>query len=449
MINSRRYKMGLQIGIGIGIGRGLVGANVNQGWYGVEWLTTNTSPDVTRIASSVSAMALHASLPIQRKRVAALKRDDGSINYYLKPDDWSKKVDGTASNLTGVDGQVMVINPAHYAQYVTAGNLRQVKWSEEQQTGFHFVDTSWTSAYEAALNRTNLKLASVVNTTADYRGGNNNAALDAVANSLLGQPATAISRTNFRTYARNRGAGWQMYTYQAHKEMWWSFIIEFATRNSQKPINAALTVDGYKQGGLGNGVTDAVSAEWSAFNSYNSFIPCGSSNSLGNSSGEVSKIIPDFGGVGVNRTFTVPRYRGIENPFGHIWKNCDGINIEIQSVAAGGESRAWTSNDPATWNDSNYVGYANKGLVSRVTGYMSEAIFGDGGEFLPKVAAGGSSTHFCDYFYTSIPATGEDLRTLLLGGTAGSIAGFGSTYSNYSPANVYANVGSRLCYIDQ
>ena len=438
-------KKGLQrFGLGFGLG-----ATVNPDWYGVEWLTTDLSPDVTRIASSVSAMSLHASLPIQSKRVAALKRDDGSINYYLKADDWSKKVDGTASDLTGIDGQVMVKNPAHYAQYVTAGFLRQVKWSEQMQTGFHFVDTSWTSAYEAALNRTNLKLASVVNTTADYRGGNNNAAWDAAANSLLGQPATNTSRTNYRTYARNRGAGWQMYTYQAHKEMWWSFVIEFATRDSQKPVNAALTVDGYKQGGIGIGVTDANSSEWSAFNSYSPFIPCGASNSLGNSSGEVSKIIPDFGGVGVNKTFAVNRYRGVEMPFGHIWKNCDGINIKIQSDAAGGLSEAWTSDNPATWNDSNYVGYANKGLLPRANGYISEAIFGDGGEFLPKVAAGGSSTYYCDYFYTSLPATGEDLRTLLLGGHAfyGSVAGFGSARSYYSPADAYTNFGSRLCFL--
>ena len=446
--------MGLILGIGNRIGRRSVGANVNQipdEWYGVEWLTTETSPDVTRIAENTTAMALHASLPFQSNMKTALLLDSGAVNYYLKADDWTKKEDGTASDLTGADGQVMTKIPAGYWQFVEAGNLRQVKYCNGVKTGFTFYPEMWVGSYEAALNRTNNKLASVASTSTDYRGGNNNAAWDAAVNTLLGRPATNISRTAFRTYARNRGTGWEMYMYNAHKLMFWGFVIEYATRNSQKPVNAALTAEGYRQGGLGNGVTDAVSAEWSAFSSYNPFIGCGDSNSLGNSSGEVSKTITDFGGSGVNRAFTVPRYRGIENPFGHIWKNCDGINIKIQAVADGNESQVWTADNPSDWNDSNYTNYENKGLLSRANGYMSEALFGANGEFVPKVAAGSSTTYFCDYFNTLIPGSGADLRTLLVGGVAsyGSAAGFGYSLSHNSPAYTSAALGSRLCYIAQ
>ena len=45
---------------------------------------------------------------------ACLLNDDGSVNYYLNPNDWSKKITGEASNLDGTDGQVMIEIPEHY-----------------------------------------------------------------------------------------------------------------------------------------------------------------------------------------------------------------------------------------------------------------------------------------------------------------------------------------------
>jgi hypothetical protein len=148
-------------------------------------------------------------------------------------------------------------------------------------------------------------------------------------------------------------------------------------------------------------------------------------------------------------TTSVNRYRGVEMPFGHIWKNLDGINIKIQADGDGGESQVWISNDPATWQDSNYTGYTNVGVLPRGNGYMSEALFGVGGEFMPKIASGGSTTYYCDYFYTSIPSSGESLRTLLVGGSAyyGAYAGFVHAYSNYAPSIAVANFGSRLCFL--
>ena len=55
-----------------------------------------------------------------------LLRDDGSVNYYLNPSDSTQKVDGSASTLTGADGQVMVEIPAFYVKF-TPGTTRT--WS--------------------------------------------------------------------------------------------------------------------------------------------------------------------------------------------------------------------------------------------------------------------------------------------------------------------------------
>ncbi|MGK3946958.1 hypothetical protein ABK046_52400, partial [Streptomyces caeruleatus] len=67
-----------------------------------------SSNDWTRIASTPAAMDLHRTLPVQSSLKGIVRRVDGSINYYLDPLDWSKKADGTPSDLTGTDGNVNV-----------------------------------------------------------------------------------------------------------------------------------------------------------------------------------------------------------------------------------------------------------------------------------------------------------------------------------------------------
>lgn len=424
-------------------------------WYGIEINEANTSPDVTRIASTmdeVNGKRIHAELPVHSQIKGCLLLDNGTVNYYLDPADWSKKADGTASNLTGADGQVMIEWPDFYYKVDMNGGgagKHQIKISTGALTGFTKVPKHYVSAYQAALDRTGSKLSSVKNTTTQYRGGNNTAAWDAAANSLLGKPVTYVNRTNFRTYARNRGSGFDQYGYNDHKWLFWLFAIQYATLNSQKAVNATKTAQGYFQGGLGNGVSNANGTEWNNFCGYNPFIPCGASDSLGNGSGEVNYTVTDFGGAGVNRTFTVARFLGHENPFGHIWMILDGVNVNIQAADSGGESQVWVSDNPAAWNDSNYTGYTNRGLMHRANGYMNKALLGAGAEFVPSeagISGSGSGTYYCDYFYTYIPASGSSLRMLLVGGTAadGVYGGFACSDSGNAPSFAFVSFGSRL-----
>jgi hypothetical protein len=140
-------------------------------------------------------------------------------------------------------------------------------------------------------------------------------------------------------------------------------------------------------------------------------------------------------------------YRGIEMPFGHIWKNADGINIR---AAANSEAdpthKMYISDVPANWNDANYTNYTLKGELPRADGYIKQMI---AGEVMPVEAGGGSSTYWCDYAYQSIPGSGVALRTVLVGGIAffGASAGLGYSCTNYSPSNTSAYFGSRLCYL--
>lgn len=409
--------------------------------YGFELDTTVSATTLTRIENS----DLHRSLPIQNRMKGCLLDDDGNVVKYLSPSSW------IGETRDGSQGQVMVEIPAHYRKFETQGNKRRCKLSEHPLPGYHFVPKMYVSAYEASLQRTGNKLSSVVNDTADFRGGTNNSAYDGTYRSLLGRPATNISRTNFRTYARNRKAGstqWNCMTYEAQKAILWLYMVEYANTNCQAAYNAALTTDGYHQGGLGNGVTTWTDAAWNSFNGYNPIIPCGHTDSLGNGTGTVNYDVKNEAGE-VIKTFAVPRYRGIENPFGHIWQWTDGINVRISPNAPTGDglSKVYTCKDPSKFNDSNYTGYTHVGNEARTEGYVRTLIFGEYGEIIPDAVGGGSTTYIPDYHYTNIPAT-ETLRGVLVGGNVnnGAYAGLASATSDIVPSSSYSDIGSRLCF---
>lgn len=420
-------------------------------WYGVEWYTNQSPSRVMRIGN----MNLHRTLPIQSGMYRCILNDNGEEVYRLDPNDSTKKEDGTPAVLDGTDGMVMVRIPTFYAKFVRDGNKRRVLISENNLPGFMRMGGCYISAYEATIDRTTSgtpKLASVVNETANFRGGNNNAEWDGSYRSLLGMPATVTSLTNFRTYARNRKADnteWNCMDYHAYKALYWLYVVEYANRNCQLDFNDALTSEGFRQGGLGAGVTNINGTKWNTFNGCYPFIKCGYTNSLGNKTGIVAYTMPDEYDAETPLTTYVPSYRGVENPFGHIWKWTDGLHIRIQSEEAGGRSILYTSDNPASYQDSNYDGYDEVGDIARTEGYVKDILFDDG-EMLSTVTTGSSSTKdFSDYFYTNIPASGESLRGVLFGGSAdyGAYAGFAFSYTKHVPTETSTYLGSRLCYI--
>lgn len=472
----------------------VMNASSSNFYYGIQYDTAVAAPACTRIGN----MALHATLPIQSRMRKCLLKDNGTVNYYLDANNSTLKEDGTPALLDGTDGQIMVEIPRHYRKFGSEGTKRRSLISEYPLAGFTEIPLCYISAVEATVDRTNNKLASVVNITAQYRGGGNQKAWDALSKSVLGRPVTDVSLTTFRTYARNRGSvNWNCNTYQIQRKLFWLFAIEYATLNSQAAYNAALTVEGYKQGGLSDGVTTLDSTKWSNFNGYYPFVPCGYTNSLGNKTGVVSFTMPfeydsngsanyigeynaatayvagnyvssgtslyvcilaSTGNAVTNTTYftpvtrktvNVPSYRGVENPFGHVWKWTDGCKCMIQSDASGGISEFYVCDTPANFTSSGTTNYQLRGNLPRVEGYVKEVILGEYGEIMPLSVGGSSTTYFCDYFYTSKPASGIDERGVLFGGGAyyGASAGFVSAATHAKASDVYANMGSRLCFI--
>ena len=413
-------------------------------YYGIEWDTTVSNPVPTRIGKA----ELHAELPVQSLIRRCVLKTDGTVNYYLNANDSTKRDNGAAANLSGADGQVMVELPECYARFEMDGTKRRALISTQELPGFHKWNKAYISAYEATVQRSTNTLMSVVNMGADYRGGGNNADWDGTYRSLLGRPATNISLTNFRAYARQgRSTEWNCNVYQLHKELWWFFAIEYCNFNSQAEYNAALDSNGYHQGGLGAGVTQI--SDWNGYNGYMPFVPCGTTNSLGNRTGVVTYNAMKADGTTVHYAAPVPSYRGVENPFGHIWKWTDGCLCNIQSEAAGGVSMFYVCDNPANFASSISANYDYRGDLPRSEGYVKEVILGEYGEIMPLSIGGGSTTYFCDNFYTDIPGSGSATRGVLFGGfaPAGAAAGFVCAHTASAPSFTLARIGSRLCFI--
>lgn len=435
--------MGLIIGVG-----GTKPTFPYDYYYGIEWNATVSNPKPTRIGK----MELHKELPLQSLMRRCILKDNGTVNYYLHANDSTKRDNGAAANLTGADGQYMVELPDMYVRFETDGDISRHLQSTEPLPGFRLWRKDYVSAVEATVQRSTTTLCSVVNKDADYRGGNNDASRDGTYKTQLGMPATQISLTNFRAYARKRGSTeWNCNLYQTHRKLWWLFAVEYANFNSQDAFNAELDENGYHQGGLSSGVTTLNSTKWNTFNNYYPFVPCGTTNSLGNHSGVVEFTMPDEYDPGVPTKVNVPSYRGVENPFGHIWKWTDGCKCLIQSETDGGLSEFYVCDDPAAFTSSGVVNYDLRGNLPRKEGYVKKLILGEHGEIMPLEVGGGSTTYFCDYFYTNIPSSGVSERGVLFGGyaTYGTYAGFVSAYTHYTASYASAYFGSRLCFYPQ
>ena len=403
--------------------------------YGVEWDTASSSPDGVRVGN----MQLHRELPIQSKMRVCEVDDLGAVT--------AASVSGMVQRL---DGSIMTEIPEHWYKLYTNGTKFRMMLSEIPLPGYNHIDKFYISTYEACISRSEGKLWSENlyaysdgnSSLNNLRGGDNTSDWDGTYRSLLRMPVTNLTRDQFRQAARKRGSGWEMYTYGAHKTLFWLFAVEYATLNSQKSFNAQKDANGFSQGGLGLGPTQMT--DWTNFNNTNPLIPCGYTNEFGNGSGEKAYVVKNASG-GTHATLMANRYRGIENPFGHIWKYTDGANIQVTTGDAG-LSVLWTTDDPSNFSDTSYIGYDKKGNICRTNGYVKRVLLGEDGDIVTTEIGGSSSTYWCDYYYTYTSI--NRMLMVRVGGDADRAldAGLTCVAANLAPSDGSRNSSSRLCF---
>ena len=412
--------------------------------YGISFDSTIADPQCTRIGNPL----LHKSLPIQSQYRGCVVKD-GVLQYYLDPNDWSKKaragviasdngvnVDNLQENsvLDGTDGEVCVETPKFYLKCTTVGNVTTIRESLQQiDADYKEIPSMFVDAYRGTVNSS--KLRSVVNTSVEFRGGTNSANYDSYLESdpfkcLLGKPRTNTTRANFRTYARNIGK--ELLSYDQYKAIfYWNYIIEYANFNSQADYNANLTSDGYHQGGLGAGLTTWDWNSWNTYNGGNPITPCGYGNDIGNFTGIKTITVGD-------KSFQMPRWRGFDNPFGDIWTNIDGCVLKIPNM--------YIILNKEDYTDSlDNIKYSRRySTLPTTNGNIKSLQLGEYADMVPKTVGGNATTYMCDYYWQN-----SNLNTLLVGGCVvnGSNAGLASFNGNRSVSGASADVGARGVFV--
>lgn len=419
---------------------GKLSRNENELWYGVKFdLANSSSPDGVRTGN----MEMHRTLPIQSKMRGCTISNTDNVKKYLKANDWTKWEDGTTSSQdsSGVGVEAFVEIPEHYRLLIaTPDNTVEIRMSEYNLPGYTKVEKKYIGAYEGSVNLDS--------------SSHNNLLRTQVRNTA---PIISKTRTEFQTMARNnnRTNNWNIYTYDAHRDLTWLFVVEYATLNSQKAFNANLTAEGYHQGGLGDGVTSGTVTVNGA-TTY-SFVPCGTTNSLGNGTGIIEYTHTNTNAEGTStgtKVVNVPRYRGIENPFGHVWKNV------IDVVVAGTDNSVYICKDYTKFG--TFEGGTNPTVEQLIAAgyelqdfkestissqYVKKLVNNNQADLFPTVVGNGASatTYYCDYHWTSAIATP---RTLLIGGCSGngSTAGLFALGSGNGLDSSGAGVGTRITF---
>lgn len=224
----------------------------------------------------------------------------------------------------------------------------------------------------------------------------------------------SITRGTYRTCCRNVGKGYQQYDFLIDAIIKELFMIEFATTNSQSVMQG--WTNGENTAALITGHTDLVKTASGSWNT-NHVEDCATCNTDGKHA---------------------CKYRGIENPFGNVWKWCDGINFDTEKI--------YVCEDPEYYADDKhdapytYMGdrLMSDGYLKEVTPFAKNPLLG----YATAIGAG-STTHYSDYCYVNNTGT-----VLACGGTwgDGASAGLWFCYGIYTAPDAYSAFGGRLRY---
>ena len=241
------------------------------------------------------------------------------------------------------------------------------------------------------------------------------------------------TKANLETMAQNRGAGWHLETIHATSANQLLMMIELGTMGSQR--------------GAGQGVVSI-----SDNSSYNCASLTGSTADLGNATGQAKETINEKGGVQTTETANGKvsiSYRGVENPWGNIWKHVQGVNIWGDGSMGGGQpyiANNFTFNE--TKHSDNYepVGFT----LSNANGYINA--MGYGSEeydwlFMPSRIGGTSALPVGDFVWVTQNLKGSHIA--MFGGSWASVSYAGGFYwlCDHNANSRSRNIGGRLLYV--
>ena len=375
--------------------------------------------------------------------------DDGTITAYYGDENYAED---------GSNGQVMVYQPAFYYRVVPLKleknsdsgigyHLRKANYyvSSKPKTGFKlhpaFYDENGNeisyilfSADEGSMYDVSAK--AYVNDNVDesitYEDG------DLLCSVAGKKPISGLrkgigSKSNLETMANNRGAGWHLETIEATSANQLLMIIELGIMNTQT--------------GVGQGIVTISNNA-----SYNCSSLTGSTADLGNGTGQATSTVNENGDIQTTETANGKvsvSYRGMENPWGNLWKHIQGINIWGDGTMCGGQP--YVANNFAFNESKHSDNYEPVGFtLANANGYINA--MGYGSEeydwlLMPSEIGGSAELPVGDYFYRAKNLNGYRIVRLGGGWRSGSTAGGFFWYCTDGVGGHDQNIGGRLLYV--
>ena len=394
----------------------------------------NNSSTTTPAAKPVVTPSAELVASIQGRMRGCLLLDNGQVHYYLNPTDWTQKEDGSASDLTGADGMVMVEIPKFYVRNNSSGSLWLPVISATPLSGYDVhpafikdgveVPYRYYSAYDACVfDGTNF-----IETNNDQaQNGRVNTSTDKLVSVSGKSPMTGLTRNEFRLLAANRGAGWRIGDFALWSAIGLLLAVEAQTLESQATYGVGNTR--HTDWPTGGGISQSRVCE------------SGFGNSLGNGSGgSASGTINSFN----NGDFV--KYRGIENFWGNVWNWTDGINLFSEGNTSGDKVFAYWSNNTDDFADDTATDYGLLGEIANTFGntrYATQFSLLNTWALVPTAFSTSSSHGTTDFYRTN-----SGWRVLRVGGPADSGVDAGAfTFIGSVDSSLRGrSIGARLAF---
>lgn len=418
--------------------------NSSNTWFGCKWPVGNGNSAGTPVGNLLRLAHMQQIFKIGGYMV----KNDHSRKK-LHPADHRHYEDGGAVKFDGTDG--------HY-QWGWGVGIYYAAWSDAEYDYEACDDRpipgvpcvyipvgSRSCAGYAQLDRTNNKLMSTINKTAQFRGGNNSN-WDETYRSLLGKPVTNIGMPTLRNYARANGDMW----FTSERVM--LFItgalarIYFHNRDIQAGYNPNLTSDGLHQGGLGQGAS--YPSNWGSDWGYNPYIDLDCGIEKGDFTGLLSATIKDPEGANVSIT-GIPCFMGLKNFYKYLWTITED---ELLVCQEDGSQALYVENmiDGSLFDIS---GAGTHLLIGKTPVYSSanwsyiKKISFDHLSGMPIEVGGSGSTFYADGYYNPNVHEAGALRGAVRLGDASTGDAAGSLYlhGDAAPSYATASVGAVLC----
>ena len=394
------------------------------------WKSNQTAPGGIFVPMPVKLTKAHLGM----RRCLVL--DNGTVNYYLDPQDSTKKADGTAATLTGADGMVMVEIPKFYTRRVVTDTITQWFVADSALPGYAVhpafvkdgveVSNRYYGAYDASVYDVSAT-SYISGLNWDNNSGASGVGVDVTAStgdvlaSVSGiYPMVGLTRGEFRTLAANRGTFWRQVDFALWSAVQMLYLSEFQSFFSQNI--------------LGAGNTNGTYLSSSTAQSDSPHTIAGASNFMGN----MSTNSVTGAGINLKPGTSFMCYRGIENFFGNCWNWADGINVNVTT-----NGNVHVTNNRADFADDTST---NMTLIATTlptgSGFLSALQAIDNYFLASSVSGGSATTYMTDQHFGSASSN----RVVCVGGSAlnGASAGAFCVVASVASSDRNRNRGARL-----